>query len=248
MTDFYERWVLARLPRWLKGTWGEPWWRVAIGMLDLTLEAAKQAAQSGLVEMAPADAVEAHARMRLLERLPWETIEALRVRSLGAWDFWSGLGNTAGLRDVLRLYSGASALEVFDQAVDGWVTNGTGASDDDTNADNASRHVIVVPQPHAWERPLVGPGLVVGPDLIVGITMTGAELRRIRGAYRKHRPANMIGWDIWVLFDGSAASALLADHTDSSDFIRLPLHRALVGNEHHGMTVGNFLVVGQEFT
>jgi hypothetical protein len=249
MASAYEKFLQQRMPRWLRGLWADRFTSVVAGLLDATLEGAEEAASQWFIAECADDVVESHARSRLLYRLSGETIAALRLRVLGAWDFFPAVQTTAGLRDWLRLVSNAPDLEVFDQANNNWQA-GAAADNDDSNANNASRHVIVIPAPnHPWARPTVGPGLVVGPGLLVGITMTPNELSAIRAAYRRYRPANMVGIDIYVSFDPLRnAEDILEDHTSPSDYVRLPLHRAMVGYAHHGMTVGAAMFVGQEFS
>jgi hypothetical protein len=245
----YETWLQAKLPRWLRGTIADSMTTVIGGMIDTDIEGAKDAVKAGLLADCPDDAVGYHARARLLDPLVGETIAALRARALDAWTFWSELGPTVNLRAYLRTVSGAATLELYDQANDDWQA-GASTTDDDANADNASRHVIVIPETHPWARDTVGPGLVVGPELIVGIDMTSTELSAIRHAYRKHRPANMVGIDIWVIFSADTAAQVLADHGHGGgtiDAIRLPLHRAMVGYSHHGMIIGESAVVGEVF-
>lgn len=245
----YETFLQARLPRWLRGTDADRLTSVIGGMVDTDNTGAVEAVYAGLVALCPADAVEYHARDRLLTRLPGETDEALRERAIDAWTFWADLHAAANFQDFMRLVAGTDQLYVFDQANDNWQAGGTGYSDDDTNSDNASRHAIVVQAPNPWARDVVGPGLVVGPQLIVGIDMTADELSRIRAAYRFYRPANMVGTDIYVSFDNTRdAFDTLSDHQDPTDMIRIPLHRQMVGYRHHGMTVGSAMYVGVQFS
>lgn len=251
MADIYESWVIGRMPRWLRGVVGDRFHSVVFGLFDAALQAAKDAADIGLVEKAPEDAVDYHGAMRLMERLPWESIEAFRLRLLGAWDHWTGVANTAGLRDVLRLYLNFDGVYIYDIVNDDWLVGYSGSPTfgDDNNADNASRHFVIIDTDSSpYTFPEVGEELIVGPGLVVGTTMTGDELRRLRGAYRLHRPANMVGGDIYVLYASNAASTL-GDHDDAgTNMVRIPLHRQMVGYIHHGMTVGPTMVVGQEFT
>lgn len=245
----YETFLQARLPRWLRGTDADRLTSVIGGMVDTDNTGAVEAVYAGLVALCPADAVEYHARDRLLTRLPSETDEALRARALDAWAFWSELHAGANLQSFLRTVAGTDQLYMFDQANDNWQVGCIAYDDDDSNADNASRHAIVIQAPNPWARDTVGPGLVVGPQLIVGIDMTADELSRIRAAYRFYRPANMVGIDIYVSFNPARdAYDTLSDHHDPTDMIRIPLHRQMVGYSHHGMVVGEAMTVGWQFT
>lgn len=250
----YEDYAKRLLPKWMRGPWLDKLWTAILwGPIDLIDVDREEAAKAALVEHCPDDAVEVHARERLLEPIVGESIAALRERVKSAWTFWSELGPTAKLQEALRLYTGLPGLRVYDCNTQGddWLGGYAGLSDgEDANAANWSRHFIVVPKSsHSWERPAVGAGLVVGPGLMVGLTMTQTELSRIRRAYRRHRPAHMVGGDIYVDFEpGNDPDAIAALHDGSADFSRLPLHRQMVGYGPHGMTVGPTLIVGQEFT
>lgn len=242
--------ALGRMPRWMRGTWFDRVWTSTFGTLDTVATLAKHAARAGMIETCPDDAVERHARARHLYRAPGETIAALRERVAGAWDFWATLSKPANLEAALNVYAGLTgSLHLYDQARDNWLGGAVGGSFyDDANTDNASRHAIVIETPHPWARPTIGTGLVVGPDLLVGIDMTGVELSGIRAAYRRHRPANMVGIDIYVVFDSTTGDDILGAHDASGDYVRMPLHCAMVGYVGHGMTVGPAMVVGQQFT
>lgn len=256
----YEEFLRGLLPPWLRGPTAEKLTTTISFMVDAFLSAAKAAARAHLLSDCPPDAVEHHIRARLLERIPDEPIEALRARGLQAWTFWAELHRRrtvsapSGLEAMLRTHLGLSGVWVFDQANDDWQA-GAIADGDDANADNASRQAIVIEQPHQWERPICG-AVVCGPQTLVGITMTRSELSRIRGLYRKHRPANMIGLDIWVLFDSTTAEDILGNHDATSAYdgeaIRLPLLCSLAGYQgngaHHHMQCGDLCIVGREFT
>jgi hypothetical protein len=241
------------LPRWMRGGWFESLWTAVLhGPLELLDQDKVNAVNVGLVERCPADAVRYHAAERQLERLAGESDEALRIRALEAWTFWSEMAPTGKLTDAITLYTGLSGVRVYvcNTQSDDWLAGYVPLADgEDDNTDNWTRHFVVIPASgHPWTRPVVGPGLTVGPGLMVGLTMTQVELSRIRRAYRRHRPAHMVGGDIYVLFDGTTPASVLAAHDASADFSRLPLHRQMVGYGPHGMTVGPHLIVGYEFT
>lgn len=243
----WERYALQMLPRWLRGDWMDRLWLTLLhGPLDVADQAARDAVDCGLVERCPEDAVPYHARERQLEDVAGESVEALRTRTVEAWDFWSNIGNSVNLNQAINLYLGyAVSLWYFRL----WVLGYTGGSSDDNNSDNWTRDFMVIElDDHAWTRPVIGSDLVVGPGLMVGITMTSSELSRIRRIYRKHRPGHMVGGDIYVLFDATpGASVAVVDHEASSDYARLPLHRQMVGYVTQGLTVGQHLAVGAEF-
>ncbi len=243
----WEDYLEGRLPQWLKGTYGERLATVAGGLIDAVEDGMIYATKVALLEDCPDDAVEPHARARLLERLPDEPIAALRKRALKAWEFWSTITGAVELRDWMRTVSGVSGLEIYDWANDAWYSGYSVALDDDENQDNASRLTMVLPQPHPWERTVIGLDIVVGPETLVGLTMTASVLSRIRAAFAKHRPANMVGLDIYLLFDGTTAKAVRLDHEASSDFMRIPLQVQMVGYSHHEMVVGPAMVVGKVF-
>ncbi len=244
----WQTWLEGRLPRWLKGTFGLRFTSTFAGLLDAYEEAARQATLQGLVELCDDGAVEHHARARNLERLPDETIPALRLRALGAWDFWSSIHRSAELAAYLALVLGidASSTTVFDQANDDWQA-GAVADDDDANADNAARHAVVITQPHPWERLEIGDPEVIGPDELIGVTMGATELSRLRRAYQKHRPGNIVGIDVFVAFGGETAEDIRTDHKPVGDLVRLPLHAAMVGYSHHGEVIGDDAIIGRKF-
>lgn len=248
---FFEKYLKDHVGPAFTGTWIEKLLTVWGGAMDVYRDAAIAAVYVSLPELCPDDAVEHHARARLLARIPGESIAALRARVLDAWNFWSNLGPTEDLQDALRLYTGLTSLVIFDQANDDWQA-GAVADGDDANGDNASRHVIVVPS-HPYVRPPVGPDLVVGPDTLVGISMTATQLSWLRWAYRFHRPANMVGIDVWFCFGSTDANEVLTTH--GGDVTRLPLQRTMVGYQSngvggatHAMVVGPHMVVGKEYT
>ncbi|MGL4442660.1 MAG: hypothetical protein ACRCU1_03475 [Alsobacter sp.] len=216
-------------------------------MVDSFVTNAKDAANQAFIEYCADDAVPYHMRERLLEPVEGETIAAQRVRAQGAWDFWTGVATTPGLQDTIRLYTGLSALDVWpfngDNVKASWVTGYVSGINDDNNTDNWSRHAITIAQPHPWDVPVVGPGLVVGPDLMVGLTMTLTELKQIRRAWRRHRPAHMVGLIIYVILDGSPGEDLQTDHS-AAPVVKLPLHMTAVGYPATGATVGAGLRVG----
>lgn len=246
----YEQFLKDRAPRWLRGEVADKWWTVLGGELDTMVDGAKEAMNQGFVEYCAPDAVPFHARSRLLEPVAWENVEALRVRTQDAWEFWEGLGTTTGIQDALRFYTGLEGLFLYpfnaDNTTAAWADGASGGDNDDADTDNWSRHAIVIEQPHPWERPVVGPTLVVGPDLMVGLTMTENELSNIRRQYRKHRGAHMQGIMIYVILDATSAESVRDDHTVTTEVVLLPLHRVMVGYSAHGL-VGT-LVVGGEFT
>lgn len=250
----YEEYLRRQLPVWLLGPTADKLITTIGSTLDAYLEAAKAAVRASMLADCPQDAVEHHTRARLLERIPGETIEALRARGLDAWEFWSTLherrteDEPSGLEAMLMAHMGLEAVKVYDQANDNWQA-GAMPDGDDANGE-ANRQTIVITQPHGWVRAEVG-DVVVGPQTLVGITMTTTELSRIRGLYRKHRPADLVGNDIWVVFDSTPPEDVLNFH-DAPDALRLPLLCSLVGYQgngaHHHMTVGQHMIVGREFT
>lgn len=249
----YEEYLRNQLPVWLRGPKADLLVTVIGGACDAYLESAKAALRAHLLTDCTDDAVPHHARSRMLETIAGESVEALRRRAIDAWDFWTTLHQRrtddapSGLEAMLRSHMGIEAVNVYDQANDNW-QGGAMADGDDANGD-ANRQTIVITQPHSWERPVVG-DVVVGPQTLVGITLTTTELSRIRGLYRDHRPADQVGNDIWVVFDSTPPEDVLNFH-DAPDALRLPLQRSLVGYQgngaHHHMTVGQHMVVGREF-
>lgn len=252
--SFYEEFLRKLVAKPYRGDTGEKLLTVFGGMIDMYRDAAIQAAYVGLIDLCPDDAVESHAEASLMWRIAGESIAALRERVKGRWRFWSELGPTAGLQAAIRLYTGLSTLRVLDQANDDWFS-GSHADGEDTNTENASRHIIVIEQPHPYEDfPVIGPGLVVGAETLVGTTMTSSELSGIRRAYRHHRPANMVGTDIWLLLGGDTLADIHPSRlTYVGDSLRLPLQVSMVGyhggpsNAHHHMQVGPHMIVGRRW-
>lgn len=245
----FEEQGFSRTPRWLRGTWADRFLTVCYGIFDTVNAAAVQAARAGAVETCPDDAVEAHAETRMIEPLPGETMVALRLRAIDAWDHWTGSNNAWLAAKIVEYMPGVIDVEVYDIANDDWTGGAALDGYDDNNGDNSSRLMLVFGGGrHTWTRDVVGPGLIVGPELLVGITMTGTELSRLRRVFRRYRPAHMIGIGADVLMDATSASDWLADHAATADVVRLPLHAPLVGYQQQGMTAGAHLVVGQGFT
>jgi hypothetical protein len=238
----------AATPPWLRGPWATKLLTVVYGIFDVANQANREAAKLGLVAECADDAIDDHAEERMIERLPGETTAALRLRLVDAWRTWTTSGTTLGLRTILRTYLGAPTLEVYDFANDAWYDGAALTGFDDDERANWSRLALVVPQPHPWTRPVVGPGLIVGPDLLVGITMTGSELSRLRRAFRRYAPAHMVSIGLEVIMDATSAAAHLADHATTSDVVRMPVDTGMVGYAQHGMVVGPGLIVGYRYT
>lgn len=243
----FEGWWRRRAPRWFRrqdDDVGDRWITALGGMLDLVRNGARLAARAGLVERCPDDAVPFHGTQRRIEPLnASETIDAWRARLVDAWDHWD-CGTTAALEALLGLYAGCTAT-LYDQANHAWFDKNFDAGYGDDNGDNWSRASLVLTG-HSWVREAIGPGLEVGPETVVGLSMTGTELRRIRRVWREKRPAHVIGADLVVVLDATPAADVLADHnysTGTYDLFAIALgpHR-LIGYQHHGMTVGGITV------
>lgn len=238
--DYLKR----RMPRWLRGTWGDRWVEGVGGMLDAAHGGAKEAAKQHFIEECADDAVPRHAHDRTIDSVPGETYAQLRARAAAAWTTLSEMGPTLGLRNYMREVMQTTALEIYDVAVDNWLASELLSLE---AYENASRLWLVIPQPHRWSVPVVGAGLVVGPGHLVGIDMTESELSLLRRVIREKRPTNMVPVEAYVLFDATTAAAVRANHVASSDFCRLPLLSQHVG--YPGCdTVGPALVVGHTYT
>jgi hypothetical protein len=245
--SIFETWWKRRAPRWFRrqdDDVGDRWITAVGGMLDLARNGARLAARAGLVAKCPDDAVPYHGEQRRIEPLnASETVDAWRARLVDAWDHWD-CGTTAALEALIGLYADCTAT-LYDSANAGWFTKIFDAGYGDANDDNWSRASLVLTD-HSWVRVAIGPGLVVGPETVVGLSMTGTELRRIRRVWREKRPAHMVGADLVVVMDATTPADVLADHSYSTgpyDLWATALGPyKLIGYTHHGMTVGGITV------
>lgn len=247
MAGEYTEFLRRRMPRWLRGTWGDRWVDAIGGMLDALLGGAKEAAKAHFILECPDDAVSHHARDRAIVEIDGETAATLRARTANAWVTKSEMGPAMGLRDYMREVLNCTGLEVYDIAFHGWLDGSQGPDNlEDYNGDNGSRLWVVIPQPHRWTVPVCGPELVCGPDMICGITMTRSELSLLRRLAREERPAHIDPVEAYVLFDATTAAAVLADHQASASYIRLPLYQVHV-NYPNGRVCGTDFICGQRF-
>lgn len=255
LTYSLER-VLGRL-RWLRDEWSDKVWTVGFGNIEYFKRAAEAAVNIAFVDHCPDDAVPYHGRSRMLSQTPWESLAAYRLRIKDAFPFWQNLGpktvtvdgEVRGLQEAMRFYTGVDSLTIFDIPNDHWDAGDPGTGNDDEDEDNWSRVSVVIPQPHDWEELIAGPGVVAGPELLAGITMTRSEQANIRKTFREHRPGHVIGIDIYVIFDATTAAAVLASHVASASYLRMPLGPiGLAGYLTHGMYAGAALVCGAEIT
>ncbi len=239
----------SRTPVWLRGLVADAVSAVQYGLIDVLKEAARQAAKAGLIDHAPDDAIPYHSRSRMLDRVEGESIAAWRIRLREAWTFWAGVTLKSNLQDALRLYTGLpTQLHVVDFQPDGddWMEGYDPAGFDDEDYDNVARLNIVIEQTHGWTRPVVGAGLIVGPGVMVGLTMTQTQLSRIRKYFQLFRPGPVIGQEIHVLMDSTTLDDYRSDHSTTSDVVRLALHAPVVGYPSTNVVVGPQCVVGQK--
>jgi hypothetical protein len=239
----WEEYLFRLAPRWLRNEYADALLTVVGGLVDVMVDSAKESAKLSLVTASGAEGVRALARDRMIEPLDGETVEALRVRVADAWDHWATSGTDAGLTALLRAYSGVSDLEVLDVRQD----NGATHFDDTPRPAMWSRLWVSIPDGH-YVPPTVGPGLVVGPSVLVGIDMSISELRRYRRIFRRYKPGHVYGAGMWVnvsavVYDPSDASAVAAGHA-AGDIVYIPLHVDSVGPQ---IEVGVGLVVGHVY-
>lgn len=246
MANEFESWYArTRQPTWINGKWGKLWGGVIGYFFDRLLDGIRQGVLAGFVASTPDDSVILHSRMRMIEPIPGETIAALRLRVLDAWNHWSDGGPPTDLAAKLAAYlliPGTSALAVFSPAFDGWST--------DDNAPNASRLWVVVGvdadgNPCRWTQILVG-GLMVGDGLLVGISMTPEELSRARRIFKRYKPGHVVGAELIVAFDKHPAD-ILANIAATTNMVRIALQAPMVGYGSSIGTVGPATRVGIEF-
>lgn len=258
MSSFYEDYVLRRFGRmrFMFDEWSKRLWVSIAGPADAARDAAEAATNANFVAHCPDDAVPHHGRASQLEPGLSETTAAYRLRIKDRWSFWANVGpksvtvdgKTYGLQEALRFYSGCPGLYLYDLPNDAWLT-GADAAQEDGNPENWSRFAIIVEGPHAWEELEIGEDFVIGPETLIGITMTSTELSRMRRTFRRHRPPSHVGIDIYIIFDATLASVLVTDRSAAVNFMRLPLGpRAAIGYLHHGQVIGDGMIIGQEFT
>lgn len=235
MDNEFERYFPDLIPEFIKGKWGTLFAQSLGFLFDNLIEGVKEGAKAGMVQLAPPDVITDHAASRLIEPLDGESTEALRSRVLDAWNHWGNSGSQSDLRDKLKAYTGAQDLIVQTPAFDSFILD----------PGDASRLWVICGTGGTlpWSQPAVGPGLVVGPGLMVGITMTERELHRIRRIVKRYKPAHVVGAELIVSFNSTAALWGGADQV-----IRIALNRQMVGYDSSEMTVGPALVVGLEYT
>jgi hypothetical protein len=97
----YETWLPELAPPWLQGPRGrallEGWGK----LLDEYASYAATSILARFVQLAPEDAVNLLGTERGFTRFPGESLDAWRVRVLGAWEFWRWSGTDYGMRLAL---------------------------------------------------------------------------------------------------------------------------------------------------
>jgi len=222
----YESWIGENLPPWLLGEWGERY-RVAVGgILDAaalgTTGGIGEASKAHFVGLAPQDALPLYQTDRWVPSIAGETLEALRLRLQEAWDAFSGLGPTAGLKAFVDAAMGTPCT-IYDVANDGWLTGYQPSNLEDANADNWSRFWVVFAEPHPWAPVYFGPSLTFGPDTTFGLDITQSELALLRHTIQQYRPAHMLPVEAWIVTDATTPAALKANHTVTANVYRFPL-------------------------
>jgi hypothetical protein len=97
----YVDFQLAKAPRWLRGRFGEAWWKFWGSLKDALEDAARSAVKQRFPRSASPAALELIASDRGLERMPEED-EATHVARLeSAFDVWQWGGTRQGVRDAL---------------------------------------------------------------------------------------------------------------------------------------------------
>lgn len=109
-------------PTALRGRWGAAWGGCFGAQKDDVVSRAKLSVKSGLVALAPADALPRHADDARFPLLPGEADASLRVRVRAAWDFWPWAGTAAGLQSVVTLlgYTNAEIFTAHDLGATPW--------------------------------------------------------------------------------------------------------------------------------
>lgn len=247
MGTVFREYLARKLPRWLLGTWGQRWAEGIGYLLDVALDNSKQSAKEGFILDCSDEAVPYHARDRRIEILSTDTYQTLRNRAANAWVSKSEMGPREGLQTLLRDLIGVSTIRIFDVSRNHWLSgyvNEDNLEDDDI--DNWSRLWLVIPTPHLWEPVLFSDDEVIGPESTFGSTMTTSELSFIRRLVRENRPGHMDPMEFYLIFDSTTATAVLADHDASADYIRVPLYQTHV-NYPHADTFGDANVFGETF-
>lgn len=256
MANEFEKWLPTRLAAFFGvggageiGKWATRWGQAVGFTFDSLADGMRQGVKAGFVALAPTDAVPFHADMRLIEQIPDETIEALRLRLLDAWDHWGLSGNAFDLAEKLKAYlkvgDGAGNLAVYSPAFDGWAT-------DDIATAGASRLWVVIGDDGSsnhcpWTQPVIGSGVAVGSGGLVGITMTEEELHRARRIFKKYRPTHMVGAELIVAFDAEPVD-ILADVDATANKVRIALQAPMIGYGSSSGTIGPATSVGVPFT
>lgn len=238
MQGDYEQIYFRQIPAWLRGVIADKWHDVIAGIIQSFALAAKDAAKASLPEYCPVDALPLHGEARSIDPVSGESADAWRQRILHAWTMRETQHQPATFQDLMRFFTAIPGLYVFDYiaSAEGGddFASGASGSGEDGDVTNASRLAIVVEKPHGWVVPTIGVPAKIGPENLIGISMTRTELTRIRKYFRELRPAHIVGTEIWIIMDSSPAEDFPPDHTAGA-VVRLALHQPIIGYRTSGL-------------
>ncbi len=241
--SFWTDYIASKKPDWWNADyWGQQWNTVIGGFFDMLDRAAIEAGEQHFPHSAAEDAIPYHGRERRIPRIRGSSLEDWRELIVDGWNVWVNSSSTAGYQELLRKYIAETTLTVFPARE--WI--GFDPPDEyDDDLDNWTRVFIVLPKPHRFTQPVVGPPLVVDRQQLVGISMTHDELQDFRFAARPFLGAYALPVELRVYFqNGLSAGDIQLDHNPPGANIAIPLYTNQIGQPWYNV-VGPAMVVGQ---
>lgn len=181
----YIRYVLTKVPPWLRREHGSAFLQSFAQELDLLADEHLAAAKAPWPWEAPTDALAYIGSERQLERYTGETDEDFRVRLWDAWETWFLSGTEDGLLNQLYLatnYLGLTNISIRTNA--DW-----NPTPPDGNTGWWSRFWVVIGEPHPWTVHLWGQGSW-GDGRDWGGSVTPDVINLLRRVIKKWKPSH----------------------------------------------------------
>jgi len=195
-----RQWLTESSPTWLLGHWGSRFVGGAIGtMADLLGEGAAIAMKAPWVRQrkSPPDALPLLGNERSMPRYDADTDLSYRKRLFRAWSTWSFAGTVEGIGS--QGVNGQLAAAGYENIT--ILNNFHWDFESPKGTIWWSRFVVIIEQPHPFERWTYGSGPVYGGAVTYGCTASIEQIREIKGIIRKWRDGHSVNPWIYVIID-----------------------------------------------